>query len=70
MKSVVWGVAASANKETFVWFIGGSRPLQTEAKTIKALTSNTGEGLQKKKSVIWLGLYDTSAGLSVWIRAL
>lgn len=70
MHSVVWGVAAGANRETFVRFIDGSRPLQTEVKMIKALTSNTGEGLQKKKSVVWLGLYDTNAGLSVWIRAL
>lgn len=34
-----------AHKETLVWFIGGSHPLHTEVKKIKALMSNTGEGL-------------------------
>lgn len=49
MQSVVWGVAAGPIKETFVRFSGGSRPLQTEVKTIKGLTSNTADGLQKRR---------------------
>lgn len=56
--------ASAANKETFVRFIGGSRPRHTEMKMIKASTSNTGGRFRGKKSgAIWFRLCDTNSGL-------